>query len=513
MVSCGASAVLAALPLLVLLVLMLWRGWSAARAGLAGLIVAATVGWLQFGLTAAVVSVSLVRGLALAAYVLYVIWPALLLYCLLEELGTVNALVGSIAMVVRERSLAAIALAWPLASMLEGIAGFGVPIVVVAPMLVQLGIEPTAAVAAVALGHAWSVTFGDMGVVFEALLSVTGQRAAAIAPQASVLLGAAAIASGLLVAGRDGLSRTVLPRLLAAGVSMAGVQMLVALSALRPLAGFLAGAAGVLVFLLLCGPRGKPIGAVSRLAPLLAYALAALPVAAQAFSPAARQLLSTPATAVDLPAVVTRCQRLLPAGRTKPIAWLGHPGGGLVLAAFALALALLVRTKASPEPLLRAARRAVRMAWPATAGIAVMMVLASLMEGLGMMQALGAQLAQAFGRLYPAVAPLIGLMGALATGSNTNANVLFGPMQLAVAQGLALSPGWILAGQTSGAALGSMVAPAKLVLGCASVGIPGKEGQVLRLTLARAAILLALTSLLAVGGVLFTPTARAIAPG
>jgi lactate permease len=41
----------------------------------------------------------------------------------------------------------------------------------------------------------------------------------------------------------------------------------------------------------------------------------------------------------------------------------------------------------------------------------------------------------------------------------------------------------MLAAQTTGGALGSMIAPAKILVGCSTVGLSGKEGPVLRSTL------------------------------
>ena len=55
---------------------------------------------------------------------------------------------------------------------------------------------------------------------------------------------------------------------------------------------------------------------------------------------------------------------------------------------------------------------------------------------------------------------------------------------LVVGGGLAgLSAALILAAQTTGGALGSMIAPAKILVGCSTVGLSGKEGPVLKATL------------------------------
>jgi lactate permease len=66
------------------------------------------------------------------------------------------------------------------------------------------------------------------------------------------------------------------------------------------------------------------------------------------------------------------------------------------------------------------------------------------------------------------------------TGSNTNSNILFGALQRDTAGLLGISTPVILAAQTTGGALGSMLAPAKIVVGCSTVGLGGEEGPVLR---------------------------------
>ncbi len=87
------------------------------------------------------------------------------------------------------------------------------------------------------------------------------------------------------------------------------------------------------------------------------------------------------------------------------------------------------------------------------------------------------------GSAFPVVSPLVGILGAFATGSNNNSNVLFAPLQERVALLLSLLPSLLLAAQTTGGALGSMIAPAKIMVGCSTVGLKGRDGDVLRVTL------------------------------
>jgi lactate permease len=99
--------------------------------------------------------------------------------------------------------------------------------------------------------------------------------------------------------------------------------------------------------------------------------------------------------------------------------------------------------------------------------------------------------------IYPFVSPFIGGLGALLTGSNNNSNVLFGMMQKDTATLMGLSAGIILAAQTVGGSLGSVISPAKIIVGCSSVGISKREGEVLKKALIYILILIAITGLIA----------------
>jgi lactate permease len=75
------------------------------------------------------------------------------------------------------------------------------------------------------------------------------------------------------------------------------------------------------------------------------------------------------------------------------------------------------------------------------------------------------------------------MLGAFATGSNVNSNVLFAPLQQKVASFLRINQVVLLSGQTAGGSIGSMISPAKLVVGCSTSEMKGHEGEVLRVTL------------------------------
>ena len=81
------------------------------------------------------------------------------------------------------------------------------------------------------------------------------------------------------------------------------------------------------------------------------------------------------------------------------------------------------------------------------------------------------------------------------TGSNTNSNAVFGMLQLSTAELLGLSVVMILGAQTAAAAVASVLSPAKVAVGCSTVG--ANEGVVLRWLLGYGVILVGLVGVMA----------------
>jgi lactate permease len=134
--------------------------------------------------------------------------------------------------------------------------------------------------------------------------------------------------------------------------------------------------------------------------------------------------------------------------------------------------------------------------------ILAMVSMAVLMEHAGMTTALAAGLANGLQSVFPLVAPWIGALGAFITGSNTNSNVVFGALQLQTAQLLNLAAPVILAGQTAGAGLASILAPTKVIVGATTAGMSGREGEIMRKLIVYGLILVGSISLLTLAGVL-----------
>jgi lactate permease len=74
---------------------------------------------------------------------------------------------------------------------------------------------------------------------------------------------------------------------------------------------------------------------------------------------------------------------------------------------------------------------------------------------------------------------------------------VFTTLQMRTAQLLGISIPPILAAQTAGAGLASVLAPAKVVVGTSTAGMSGHEGEVMRRLIGYTAIMILFISLLA----------------
>jgi lactate permease len=490
--------VLACLPILVVLGSMLGLRCGAHKAGAAGIISAGIIGLLFFGLTPEVICVSQMKGALLSFYVLAVMWPALFLFHWLNTTGSIAATAHSLRRVIPERGMCALVMAWSLSGVFEGVAGFGLPVAIVSPMLVAIGIGPVTAVAAVAIGHSWAVTFGSMGIIFQTLVTITGMEPLTLVPWSALLLGAGCIGCGIASSFVLGQLKKW-PFIVLVGAIMAGVQYLLCRFGLTALGSMGAGVAGVLACIAfqqgtleIADPADhktatdeiKPeTGSTVRPA-LLSYGALGAIMGLLAFWPALRTSAETFSWAALFPAVATSHGFETAAGRGPVFRPLTHPGS-LVTMVTVLAV---ITSFASDRP---KAQENLRFTIPATMnsggtaslGILFMVGLAALMDHCGMTLLLAKAVSAGIGAAYPAIAPFIGVLGAFATGSNNNSNIMFAELQKNAAAMIHMSPAIILAAQTAGGSLGSMIAPAKLVIGCSTTGRPGQEGAVLRKTL------------------------------
>ncbi|MGC9357054.1 MAG: L-lactate permease, partial [Anaerolineae bacterium] len=477
--------------------------WKASRAGIAGWVSALLIAALRFGAGWGVLFWAQVRGLFLALYVLYIIWGALLFYRVTEAAGTLEAIGTLMRRLAPNQASQVLLLAWGLASFFQSVGGFGVPVAIVAPLMVGLGFSPLKAVVIPALGHTWAVSFGSLGSSFIALVTATGLDEARLAPWSAIYLGLLCFVLGISALWTAG-GRKALQQgwtlLLVMGGAMASVQYVAAVAGIWNIAAMLGAMAGLFVgsgwaLLSRKDQRLETSPALLRKA-LIPYILLLVIIFAVKFIGPLGDLLDIIPIRARLPAVETARGRQVAATTTRTISLFGHTGALLVYASL-ITWGLTRRWGAidradSREILHKVAKSGLA----STLGILSMAALATTMDYAGMLSLPSHTMASIAGPLFPVVSPFIGALGAFVTGSNTNSNVLFGALQRDAAQTLDYTVPLILAAQNAGGALGSMLSPSKVLVGVSTVGLQGKEGETMRRLLRYALLALGILALL-----------------
>jgi lactate permease len=501
---------LALIPILLILILMLVLRWGAVQASVAGYLAAIVIAIFYFGSGLMLLEYAHVKALLSSLDVLLIIWAAFLFYRVTDEAGAVKQIGEALPHLTADRGMQALVIGWGFAAFLQGVGGFGVPVAVVAPILVGLGFAPIAAIIIPSIGSGWAVTFGSLGSAFQALLSTTGLTSSQLAFPSALFLGIAALITGLLVlhctVGWGGLLRLT-PVAILLGIVMGTVQLIVAVWGPWNTAAFLGGMAGLLAsFGLARFYRGKQnhdsgLDGRALLIALSGYAILVVITLVIQMIAEVKQLLSGVVIQVTIPKLSTGLGYINKAGGAKSISLLNHAGAILFYAAILAFLIYKIAGRYQAGAFRSILTGTVKRVWAPSVSIILMLCMATIMEFSGMTDALARGLANLAGTFFPFVAPWIGSLGAFMTGSNTNSNVVFALLQLRTAQLLSISTAVILAGQTAGAGLASVVAPAKIIVGTSTADLAGREGEVMRKMLPYIIVLVLLISLLTSIGV------------
>lgn len=506
----------ALLPLLVVLYMMIGRNWRGSKAGPAGWLTAMFAAVLVFGSGLDLLLVAFGRSLLLSLFVLYIIWMALLLYHVVNEAGAIQVIGRELPGLASDRSAQALLLGWVFGSFLQGASGFGVPAAVVAPLLFGLGFAANSAVVIALVGHAWAVTFGSLGSSFFSLMAATDVAGDLLEEPSAALLGVACLLCGTAVlweTGRLAALRRRWPTLLAVTIAMAGTQYLLAASGLWSLAAFGAGLVGLGVMILdlrldlfdsrawreRFGRRIDKPGVestnleawegesrqLSKATPTAETRAGDVQALAKALFPYAlltviiilgqmvlREPLSTLELNINFPEVTTAFGWRTAAGAGRAISIFGHAGALLLYTSVLSYLWFRWRGSfrvGSTYTFWPIVKQTARGSVKSTIGITTLVAMAVTMQLAGMTQLLAQALSAGTGPVFPFISPFIGALGAFMTGSNTNSNVVFGQLQMDTAKALSLAVAIILGAQTAGGAIGSLFAPAKVIVGTSTV--------------------------------------------
>ena len=484
------SWLLAGAPVIIFLVVMLGFKWGGSRAGAFTWISTVIIAWVFFGANFHLIAFTYIKAFFLSIDVLLIVWSALFLYMLTEQAGTLQIIGDWLSSLTSNKAIQGIFLGWLFPSFLQGMGGFGVPVAVAAPLLVGTGFSPIQALVMASVGHSWGVTFGSMSSSFRTLIAVTGLPGEVLAPATAVLMGIAVFFCGLLVTfiadGWRGIKSTwfytiIISMILSIGEYFLATNGLWIISVTVPALVALI----VSYFLINIGKKRseqkkKNQEGPSLLFALLPYIILVTLILLVNLIPAVKNTLDNFKFALEFPEIRTAFGDVTPSGAGRSLKLLNHPGEIIFLCGLITFLIFRNKRFLKKNDFWIILKKTMKKSTNTTVSIFTMVGIAMIMSHTKMTGILAKGISNVFNQdLYPLAAPFIGAIGAFITGSNSNSNVIFGELQMETAELLGLNIPVILAAQTAGGAMGSMMAPAKVILGCATVGLGGEEGKVI----------------------------------
>jgi lactate permease len=486
------TALLAALPVLAVLGLMLGARWPAARAGVVVACATAVLAVVAFGFGGDDVAYDVIGGLlgvlAEAAFItltiVAIIGPALGIHHLQSATGATPVLESALRRISPDPRLAALLIAWFFALFMEGAAGFGTSVALAAPFLVAAGFGPVSAVVAAMVGHVAGVSFGAIGTPVAAQVAISGLAGIDLARSTAlfhVVFGWVMTLVVLRVITRDRGEPTPWWIGLLAAASFFVPYGLIAF-AVGPELPTLAGAViGTVAFVAVirATARGAAAGTTPDDGPVAAPDRTRVAWAAAPYLALIGVVLVTRLVAPieDRLRSVTVEWELFGtfSGSVQP---LYHPG---ILLTIAFLVGAAVQGARAPQ-VTGAFVAATRQLATVTVALVSMVTIARLMSQSGMTADL-AEAAARTGAGWPFIAPVVGALGTFVTGSATASNVLFTELQVDTAAARGFDVTRMLGAQGFGAAAGNAIAPHNIVAAAATVGLAGRESEILRRTL------------------------------
>ena len=530
-------SLLAFAPLVLAAVLLVGLNWPAKRAMPMVLLVTVLIALTAWDMTVSRVLASSLQGLVLTGAILWIIFGAILLLNTLKHSGAIKAIRGGFSNISPDRRVQVIIVAWLFGCFIEGASGFGTPAAVAAPLLVALGFPAMGAVMLGMMVQSTPVSFGAVGTPI--VVGVAGGLDKAGISQQLLAKGSewetfyrlitseVAITHALIGIAMPLLMCMMLTRFFGRnkswteGLAAAPFALFAGLAFVIPYAaaGVFLGPEfpsiiGALVGLLIVVPAAKAgfllpkktwdfadakdwpeqwMGSIQIKLddmadkPAMSVGLAWLPYLLLA-GLLVLSRVNADVKGFFLNNLVLGWKNILgEAGLSGSIEFLYLPGGIMVMVV--LATFFLQRMK---FPELRAAfsessRTLLGAGFVLIFTIPMVRILINSGVNLGglpsMPRAMAELVASGVGHVYPFFAPAVGALGAFIAGSNTVSNLMLAQFQFDTAHLIGVSGAMLVAAQAVGAAAGNMIAIHNVVAASATVGLLGREGAVLRMTI------------------------------
>ena len=530
-------SLLAFAPLVLAAVLLVGLNWPAKRAMPMVLLVTVLIALTAWDMSVNRVLASSLQGLILTGAILWIIFGAILLLNTLKHSGAIRAIRGGFSNISPDRRVQVIIVAWLFGCFIEGASGFGTPAAVAAPLLVALGFPAMGAVMLGMMVQSTPVSFGAVGTPIVVGVS-GGLDKAGISQQLidkgsdwetfyRLITSEVAITHALIGIAMPLLMCVMLTRFFGRnkswteGLAIAPFALFAGLAFVIPYAaaGVFLGPEfpsiiGALVGLLIVVPAAKAgfllpkktwdfaeakdwpeqwMGSIQiKLDDLTAKAPMSVGLAWLPYLLLAGLLVLSRVNAdvkgFFLNNLALGWKNILgETGLSGSIEFLYLPGGIMVMVVLATFFLQRMKFSELQAAVSESSRTLLGAGFVLIFTIPMVRILINSGVNLGglpsMPRAMAELVASSVGHVYPFFAPAIGALGAFIAGSNTVSNLMLAQFQFDTAHLIGVSGAMLVAAQAVGAAAGNMIAIHNVVAASATVGLLGREGAVLRMTI------------------------------
>ena len=510
-------ALLAFLPILVTFVLMTVFNRPAKQALPLAWLIASLLSFFVWKVSAKTVLACSIFGILSSIDVLFVIFGAILIMNTLKYSGAMDTINNGFTRITPDKRIQAIIICFMFGSFIEGAAGFGTPAALAAPLLVSLGFPPVASAAVALIFDSTAVSFGAVGTPVATALTQLGTSvndSFASSLSLWVALPHAIVGTFLPFLGIAVLTRVfgkeksikpaleVLPFCLFSGLVFCVPYVLIAYLFGYEFPSLLAALLGLIITVFAAKKKflvpktvwgfeeiettHKTDEKPKKMSLILAwtpYILIALILVATRIP--ALKIKGIINTNASFPFLLSINNILGVDALDYSLKWANIPG---VLPFIPVAILTHFIHKMNFEEIKLAWRDTFSQISGAAIAIVSGIALVQVMKfsdinssGIHNMLVIMAEfIANAGSSLFVVISPIIGVLGAFISGSNAVSNLLFTNLQFETAKTLSLSPVLVVAMQVIGGAIGNIVCVNNAVAVCATVGISGKEGKIIK---------------------------------
>jgi lactate permease len=154
---------LAFVPFVLLFLLIIWRKWPAIKAMPLTYLITILITITLFNTSLTLLGASFIKGTFIATEIMLIIFGAVFFIEILKEKGQIKNIQSLMSVISNDARIQAIIIAFLFGSLIEGIAGFGTPAALAAPLLVSIGFTPFLAVVLSLIANSTAVSFGAAG--------------------------------------------------------------------------------------------------------------------------------------------------------------------------------------------------------------------------------------------------------------------------------------------------------------------------------------------------------------